>query len=159
MSVAPSRRARLVAAIADRLETIRTSGGFATNAGEMVSVGYLPILGKDDPDVALALTIGTDIPNSALAPGKKVTIQLPLTVHLQVKGTSDDAWMTVEAGIADVKKAMEQITDRTVQGLIQPEITRGNTTTLARASGDESQGARLVYTLTYEEAFGDPIGV
>lgn len=153
----PSRRARVIAAFADRLATIQADRDprFGTNVGQALYVNELPVLGEDDPPAALALTIGTDAAKSQF---KKCFIELPLNVQIQVHGRVPNAWQVLEAAIADVKVAVENVSDRTLGGLVEPDIVRGQTQTFPRTAGGEVFGATLPYIVTYEEAVGDPIG-
>lgn len=153
----PSRRARIIARVADRLEAITIDAGYSTDAGRALTVGFTPTLGDDDPEVALALTVGTDGPGGLMK--RKGQLTLPLIVHVLVNSTAVDAWMRVEAALADVKVAMEKTSDRTLDGLIEPEIERGATTPARRESASDALGVTVPYTVTYQEAFGDPYGV
>lgn len=149
-----SRRADLLSAIATRLAAITVANGYVTDAGQAIFVNETPTLGPDDPDAAIAVLIGDDQIRAA-QPGKKLLIALPITVQALVKADLDDAWLTAEGVLADVKQAIEQ-DDLTLGGLAEQEIQRGQTRTVPREPSNTTVGVAIGYVAHYAEQWGNP---
>lgn len=149
----PSRRQRIIESIIGRLEAINGEGNFQTNAGVAAFFkGYRPTLGDADPDFAIALTIGTD---RLQWQGNKMLIDLPIEISALAKVDKEDAFASIEALIADIKRAME-LDDTTLDGLLRDDLEREPTTTFDRRGGAPDEGAVLVYVAPYAEAWGAP---
>ena len=72
-----------------------------------------------------------------------------------VKADTESPWSTVEAIVADIKKAIE--TDQDLAGTLLPRgLTRGKTRPFDRESGGEFVGAGVEYRLLYAEEWGAP---
>ena len=148
----PIRRQEILTVLRDRLETIAIAAGYQTDAGENVFLGELPALGEDDPDVALAIVVGDEVPQYQ---GEQLFVRLPFELHTIAKADLDEPWLTVEQLIADVKRAIEQ-PDRTLGGLVRRMIEREAVRTVPREPGSTTVGAMVVYVAPYLEAWGDP---
>lgn len=148
-----SSRSLALAEMRTRLKTIRRINGFNTDAGQEVFLGEAPVLGADDPTEVLALVVGADTPGFQ---GEAVVVSLPVEVQINVKIEAlADPWMTLEAAIEDVKKAIE--TDHELGGkLIRRGLERGPTRPFDREAGSLFVGAGIEYTLKFGESWGAP---
>lgn len=148
------RRQRIVEVFLSNLGGISVEEGFRTDAGLNLYCGAVPELGteKGDPELALALIIGEDVITWA---GLKAFITLPIGIHILAKGTRAESWLTVEAALADVKKANE-LEDEFLGGLLTSRLKRGSTNTRPRESGSLMVGAQIDYEARYAESWGAP---
>lgn len=145
-----SKRQLALTELQTRLQNILVAKGYQTDAGDMIFIGEAPALGENDPTEALAIVIQPDEPGHQ---GEKVAITLPVEVWALAKTT--EPWATVEAVIADIKRAVE--TDRDLGGtLLARGLERGSTQTLAREDGQQYVGAAVAYRLRYAESWGAP---
>lgn len=145
-----SKRQLALTELQERLEGIASAAGYQTDAGALIFIGEAPALGESDPTEALAIVIQPDEPGFQ---GEKVAITLPIEVWALAKTT--EPWATVEAVIADIKKAVE--TDHDLGGTLLPRgLERGPTQTLAREDGQQYVGAAVAYRLRYAESWGAP---
>lgn len=148
-----SRRQDILAEFVDRLGNITIANGFQTDVGQLVFIGERPVLGPDDPDASLDVVVSADEPGYQ---GENVSVRLPVTVRAVVKASAGvTPWETVEAVIADVKKAIE--TDHDLGGLLVTRgLERGPVEPRDREAGDEIVGAGIQYALRYVEQWGAP---
>ena len=147
-----SRRQDILAELLDRLEGILETSGYQTNIGQLVFLGERPTLGPDDPAASIDVVVGADQPGYQ---GENVAETLPVTIHAIVKAGVLGAWATVEAILADIKKAVE--VDHDLGGLlIARGLKRGTAEPRDREPGDQIVGASIQYTLEYSERWGAP---
>lgn|SRR6185295_4965782 len=149
---ASSRRQAIVSFALERLGGIQVADGYATDAGSLVFAGAVPVLGPDDPAVALAVVLGTD---ETAWQGEHVELRLPIRISALAKGVSVDAWLAVEAVVGDIKRALETA-DRTWGKLVMWQILRGSTETFPQEPGSGQVGATVTYTAHYKERWGHP---
>jgi hypothetical protein len=135
-----------------RVGTIRIADGFATDAGEHVSLGEEPAVGPDDP-LGIALVVG-DEDSRWVVPGKACQVKLPVTVQALASVDLDAPWLAVEALIGDIKRAVE--VDDTLEGKTTWSMTRGPVQTLAREPGATTVGAKVPYWFEWKEGWGTP---
>lgn len=153
-----SRRQLILAAIVSRLETITIDNGYQTNLGQVVLLGELPRFGPDDPAQVTAVLPREDQPGEMQV--GKVRIVLPVDIALLFAPGTTNPGAAREAGIADVKKAMEA--DLTLGGLLvggrnhPAGMVRGTTETFDRSTGSEVVGAIMSYGCCYDETLGMP---
>jgi hypothetical protein len=150
-----SRRKLIVVEIVTRLQAIRRAAGFNTDAGLHVHVNEVPVLGPDDPDEAIVVVLDEDFPGHQ---AEHTFIRLPIDVQAMAKADPVDvesALMTAEDVLEDVKRAIE-LPDRTLGGLVQRQIERGTTRTMARDPGTPHVGVAVRYTAPYIERWGSP---
>jgi hypothetical protein len=159
--MADTRRERILAAIKARLEAISEAGGYRTNLGAVVKLGEIPRFGPDDPRQALCILPEEDqVDPGALQEGK-IPILWPISIAILVAPNLSQPWVIVEAGLADVKKAMET-GDRTLGGLLKGGMNnpggllRGTTETFPRQAGSEAVGAKITYAAPFWETWGNP---
>lgn len=145
-------RQQILEAVRARLQAIRTIDGFATDAGEQVFLGEAPMLGPDDPDVAIAIVIGDDVPTFQ---GEQVLLQLPLGLCALAKADLAEPWIAVETLLGDIKTAFE-LPDRTLGGLLRGQVERRPTLTLEREPGSTTVGVCVGYMARYTEVWGNP---
>jgi hypothetical protein len=138
----PTKRQLILAALEARLQT--------TN--HTVFVGEMRELGEDDPDVAIALLVGEDVPNYQ---GEKLAIRLPLPIAALAKANLDAPWQSVEGLLGAIKRAVE-LEDRTLGGLVKREIVRGATQVLQREPGSQTVGLVITYEAPFTEKWGNP---
>lgn len=153
----PSVRQAALALLVSRVELISVANGYQTNAGEHVSVGETVTLGPDDPEASIAVLIAPDAPGHQM---ENVVVELPLEVAAVVREGSAVltefgrySWFTVEAIVADIKRAVEQ--DRNLGGTVI-ELKRGPVRPFDREAGSEFVGAGVEYVLKYVERWGQP---
>jgi hypothetical protein len=151
-----SKRSQIIAAWKARLVAIAIGDGFETDAGLSVYVGFVPTLGEQDAELSLALTVGVDtVPNPLLKKGKAF-VELLLTVTVLAKTASLDAWQVLEAGLADVKRAIEGPTDKTFGGLVTAEIERVAADGIGRGSGGQALSTSQAWKVSFQETIGNP---
>lgn len=151
-----SKRQAAVAVILARLEEITVENGFATDAGENVSLGETPQLGPDDPDVALSILVQDDDTGHQ---GEHIVCQVPIEVHGIVPDNMASPTAAMEALVSDIKRAIEVAGDpaRSLGGiLVRRGLTRGSTRILRRAAGSEYMGVVVQYVATLGEVWGAP---
>lgn len=152
MSVPTTTRARILEAMRVRLAGIRRVNGYATDAGDRLSIGAV-FFGADD-DLALAL-----IPGDSKKVGSRQLRKKARTLELQIvamAATDDrDAWMRVEALIGDIKRAVET-DDAELGGLLTSPLEDGEELALSSGEGGESFGTSVFYIATYIEGWGHP---
>lgn len=156
-----SKRERILAAIVARLENIRTANGFRTDLGQVILTGEMPKFGEDDPDQVLVILPKEDqIGGPAL---EKIPLMWPIDIGVMLSPDLESPWTIVEAGLMDVKKAIEdQAKDHTYGGLLRggrdktggPQ--RGTTETYPRHSRSEVVGAVITWGFPYYEITGAP---
>lgn len=152
MAPATSRRQRIIEWFLGQLQTIATSGGFATNAGATVYCGFVPELGPDDPLVAIALTVGPDEPSVNM---EHVFVRLPIRIHALASASASAPWEAAEAVLRDIKEAIET-NDRTLGKLLPRQLERGQTETFERRSSSQTTGIKITYWAPYAEQWGGP---
>jgi hypothetical protein len=137
-----------------RVTAIQVANGFSTDAGLAVLFGETPMLGPDDPSAAIAVIVGDDqSPDPYANLGDDVLTQVPVDIQAIARADVDQPWQTVEAIIADIKRAVET-GDRTLGGLLTRNLQRGRTRTLNREPGATSIGASVQYAPIYLETWG-----
>jgi len=147
-----SNRQAALAALRTRLEQILVANDFQTDAGKRVFFAEAPTLGPDDEPAAIAIFPQEDQPGYQ---GEQVAIVLPVRVEANVRADSENPGATVEAVIADIKKAVELDHDlgRTVS---QRGLERGTTAPFDREEGSAFVGAAVTYLLRFPEVWGRP---
>lgn len=148
----PSRRQLILEALRDRVEVIATAAGYETDAGRAVFVGEAPDLGEDDPDQAIALIVGDEVPGSQ---AENVHTELPINIAALAKADIDQPWLAAEAVLGDIKRAVE-LEDRTLGGLVKLRLQRGPTRTMQREPGSATVGIAIQYRAPYVEKWGAP---
>lgn len=147
-----STRQTILEAFVGRLEGIQVATGSTGDLGHHVFVGETPTLGENDEPYALAVVLQ---PERQEWQGKKVWTVLPVEVQVLVP-VGESAWKANEAGIADVKRALE--VDHDLGGLLDAHfpMKRGPVLPYVRESGGQTTGATLTYELTFQEGWGTP---
>jgi hypothetical protein len=154
-----TRRQRILEAIKARLVRIRVEYGSQTDLGLQVYMGEVPTFGPDDHQQILAIIPREDVIDSQQV--GKVFLYLPIDVAVVVTPTVAKPWAIVEAGLADIKVAMET-GDLSLGGLLVPGrdnpqgMLRGTTEPFPRRSGSDVVGALVTYVCHYAEAIGNP---
>jgi len=154
----PTRRERILDAITERLVAISIANGFRTDLGKVIVVGEIPRFGPDDPTQALAVLPREDQIGETLS---NIPIIWPIDIGILLSAAVSKPWKTVEAGIHDVKRAME-LEDRGLGGLLTggrnnvEGMLRGTTESYPRVSGTDAVGALITYAFKYVEAWGNP---
>lgn len=150
--MATTKRWQVLQAFATRLAAIATSAGYRTDAGALVMVAEKRVLGPDDPDAAIAVMPGET--TVAQNPRSKLLEQLPIEIQLLVKSDiNKPGWMR-EAGLADIKKAIE--IDHDLGGLAPSNFTRGSTRPFDREQGSTDEGVGITYLVQIQEGWGAP---
>jgi len=147
-----SRREHILEELRTRLKVIRTAAGYATDAGETVFMGEAPELGPDDPPQAIAIVVEDETPDHV---AENVHSLLPVTIAALAKANLEEPWMTAEAVLADIKRAVE-LADRTLGGAVRLRMERGITRTMQREAGSETVGIAIQYRCPIVEKWGDP---
>src|SRR4051812_20178531 len=123
-----TKRQAILSELLNRVSAITVANGYATDAGLMILFGESPLLGPDDPTSAIALIVGDDQIDSPSSVGDDILTQLPVDLQIIARADVAQPWLTVEAGIADIKRAIET-SDRTF-GLLTRPLQRGRTRSL-----------------------------
>lgn len=133
-----------------RLEAIRVSGGYRTNAGQLVVFGERPTLGEDDASEAIAVSVAEDEPGHQ---AENVVTTIPVVLDAMARVAPAAAGQAIEDLIADVRAAVEQ--DHDLGGeTIRRGVERGPTKPLEREAGGEVVGATIIYRLIVAEKWG-----
>ena len=147
-----SVRSAAIVVLRTRLEAILVTGGFSTDAGQLVLLGEQPTLGADDPEASIAIVPQEDETGYQ---GENVVVTVPVEVQAIVKADAADPWLTVEAIIGDIKRAVE--TDHDLDSNLIPRgLTRGSTVPLDREEGTTFVGVAVTYRLQMKEQWGAP---
>lgn len=149
-----STRQAILTELLNRVSAIRVANGYATDAGATVLFGEAPMLGPDDPTSAIALVVGDDQIDPTSSLGDDILTLLPVEIAAIAKADVANPWVTVEAVIADIKRAVETA-DRGLGGLLTRGLQRGRTRSLDREPGATSIGAAIPYSATYLDAWGN----
>jgi hypothetical protein len=147
-----SKRQTALETVFTRLQAIKRASGYQTDAGLATYFGESPQLGPDDPDEAVAMVVGEDAVGYQ---GPKVVTRVPIQIQAIAKADLEQPWATIEAVIADVKKAVE-LADSVPGGNGALKIERGSTRPLDREPGSTTVGASITYTAQIHEAWGAP---
>lgn len=157
MNTPPSHRARIIAAVRDRLSRIQRVNGFRTDAGLCVVVGIMA-LGPDDASAAICIVPGPTQPlGSGMNEHQPTTLPLQIAAVARVNNMAhiSEAWLTAEAVVADVVAAMEDDDDdRTLGGLVHGDLRRGVVEPLERDSGLLDVGLLVNYEAPYRTTWG-----
>jgi len=149
-----STRRRILEGFKARLEAILRDGGYRTDAGTNVLLGELPLMGDDDPEVAIVVIPGEETP---LYVQVNITATLPVRVLVLAKAVLDEPWVAVEDVLADVITAIEQ-PDRTLGGLLTDpkQLVPGAVRPLPREVGSLDVGVVVEYRVSYTRGWGAP---
>ena len=148
-----SKRLLALAELRERLASITVVHGYNTDAGQYIYLGEAPVMGPDDPPAVIAIVLGDEeLGHQA----ENVVVTLPIDVQAIVKVSVDESYVTLEAMVADIKRAVEQA-DRTLGGLLVARgLTRGGVRSLPREPGSEFVGAVVQYRAMFGEKWGEP---
>jgi hypothetical protein len=172
-----SKRVIAVLDLETRLGKIQKSKGYSSDAGLNIFLGEVPILGKDDPDTALAiLLLNDEALEGSFTQGGLVRYKVPIEVYATAKIPSRARPLLVFEGlIADIKQAAEiegrdtgtnAARDRYL-GIIPDSdpakpvtlpkgFERGSTRVHFREGGSEIIGVTVEYFMSIEEQWGQP---
>jgi len=153
MSTTTPKRQLVLEAIKARLERITIPNGFRTNLGDFVHLEEVVELGPDDPGGVLAILVGDEVVSNRQM--EKLQLDLPVEIHVLVPAAPDCSWFNVEAGIADVKQAIE-LEDRYLGNLAYERMRRGAVRTREREAGSSVIGAVVPYLVPITEVWGAP---
>lgn len=155
----PSKREQILEAIIQRLLLI-LQPDYRTNLGQKVLVGRMPRFGEDDPSQVIAVLPKED--QVAPEQNEKVAILWPIDIAVLLSPFDfDEPWPTIEAGLMDVKRAIE-CGDPFYGGLLRGGRgnpggpVRGTTESFPRHSGSEVVGALITWGFPYTEVRGAP---
>lgn len=147
-----SRRQDALATLEARVSQIRISNGYQTEAGARIFIGEEPVLGPHDPESSVAINVRRDEVGHQ---GENVVLDLPVGVQAIVRADAAEPWKTIEAVIADIKRAVEQ--DHDLGGtLLRRGLERGSTTPANREAGSVFISAEVEYVLKFAEGWGQP---
>jgi len=152
----PSVRQQILAELLGRVAEISVEHGFQSDAGLKVLFGEAPQLGPDDPSELIAVVVRDDIPSDQSGHGVDadgvIVTMLPVEVQAIVKADLEQPWVTVEAVIADIKRAIET-GDRGLGGLLTLNLFRGRIRALTREPGSTFVGAGVEYRAIFAESW------
>lgn len=147
-----SNRQDALAEMKSRCEEILVDNGFQTDAGQLVFFGERPVLSESDPEAAIGIQPSGE---TRKYNGEQAVVTLTVDLVAHVKVEADDAGGTLEALIADIKKAVE--IDRDLGGtVVNRGLEGGDTRPLEREPGSNFVGAVVSYVLTFPEVWGNP---
>ena len=145
-----SRRSEILEAIETRVKAI-------DGLDAEVLVGRLPLLGPDDPDAAVAILPGEDIPDDELPRARRLWV-----IEVHVLGRQRN-WIDFEkillesvmtaiederASPAQVRVGMSVAPGSTLGGLCTA-LVRGTVTPVERVEGTKAEGVTIEYSLAY----------
>lgn len=149
-----SVRQAVLTEILARLAAITVANGYQTDAGQEIFIGELPTLGPDDAAAVIAVLVRDDaVEDVGGFAGDDIVTTLPIDIQPLAKADLDQAWLTIEAIIADVRQAIES-GDRTLGDLLTKKLERGRVRPFPRASGSTMVGAAVEYRATFNEPWG-----
>jgi hypothetical protein len=149
----PTKRARIIKAMADRLTTITRVNGFQSDLGTTLTIGGLAF-GPDSADEKLVLRIGDSEPTGSRGLPKSAR-QLPLQILIVSRRWHLETWVQLETLLGDVKKAIHA-GDNRLAGLLSDPLEDGPEITIPNEEGTATLGLGLVYTVKYVEVLGAP---
>ena len=153
-----SKRIGALTELKRRLEQITITNGFSTDAGKNVLLGENAKLGPDDPETAIAIVVGSST-EEHLGFSKVIVSRVGLSLQAFAKAAPADGadpFLVAEDVVADIKRAAE-LEDRTLNGYCSnPGFSRASVTPAKRLEASEYVGAKVDYSLTFEEAWGRP---
>lgn len=156
----PSKREQILEAIIQRLQRI-LQPDYRTNLGAKILVGRMPRFGENDATQVIAVIPKED--QVSPEQNNKVAILWPIDIAVLLSPDDfDEPWSTVEAGIMDVKRVIEDPDDPTYGGLLRGGRgnpggpVRGSTESFPRHSGSEVVGALVTWGFPYVEVRGAP---
>jgi hypothetical protein len=149
----PTKRARIIQAIADRLKTITRANGYQTDIGMALTIGGLAY-GPDDADEKLVLRIGDTEPTGSRGLPKS-TRELPLQILIVSRRWHLQTWVQLETLLGDVKRAIHT-GDNQLAGLLSDPLEDGAEVTLPNEEGTATLGLAVAYTARYVEVRGAP---
>jgi hypothetical protein len=149
-----SIRQAILTELLARVTAIQVANGFSTDAGLIVLFGETPMLGPDDPPAAIAVIVGDDqSPDPSANLGDDILTQVPVDIQAIARADVDQPWLTVEAIIADIKRAIETARSH-ARRTADADLQRGRTRTLSREPGATCIGASVQYAPIYLETWG-----
>jgi hypothetical protein len=156
--MAASKRIGALLEIKRRLQLI-AKPTFWTDAGLNVLMGEQPVFGPDDPDVAIAVVLGSST-DERQGLTKIHMSRLPLSVQAFASAAPKDGTdplIAVEEVVADIKRALE-LEDETLAGWTKPDggFRRVGVRVIPREEGSEFVGAAVDYELLFEDGWGKP---
>jgi hypothetical protein len=105
-----SRRQLALADLKDRLSWITKANSYSSDAGNLIFLGEVKKLGKDDPEAALCIIPACTEPpdGKPFTTGGTVRYKLPVHIHGIAKVARNSSPLEVFEGlIADIKQAVE----------------------------------------------------
>lgn len=147
-----SKRQTFLELIQQRLEGIHVAEGYATDAGDTVTLNEAPRFGENDPDIAIAILIGEDTPQRQ---GHAVLQVLPVEIQALARADLNEPWVVSEQVLADIQRAIE-VEDELMRGNAKRAIEIGQTRTIPREAGTTAVGVAITYLLHYGRAWGQP---
>jgi hypothetical protein len=155
--MAKSTRQLILEALTTRLAAIDGRPPFQTEIGNIIFTHEAPELGPDDPGAAVAVIVE---PDAVQWQKQNVLVDLPVMIGalVRVHGAAwAKAFETAEAGVADIKRAIE-LADRRlgIDNVDSRGIKRGATSIFERPTGSVTVGLGVEYTISYVEGWGTP---
>jgi hypothetical protein len=146
------RRLRILRALKDKLEQIKTANGFYTNAGDHVALGKFRQgvdLRSSLPQIVLNVTRTTTV-------AEGLQINLPVVMQGLIFEDVEDPLAVAELVMADIERALFGGTfDQTLGGLIF-DILIGEIEPVPREDGSQLAGLQVEVLLTYSRKPGEP---
>jgi hypothetical protein len=147
-----SLRQQILDALKDRLEEIRPGNGYETDAGLRVFQGRVALTEDDTlPVIALVPGDATVVVNA-----QRIKYRLPVTAEALTLADAIDPLVPAEALLADLKRALFRLDDRTLDGLVVDVEYGAPEGVEQRADGGTHVAARVTAVVTYMERYGDP---
>lgn len=147
-----TRRLAVLMAFKARLELVKTSEGFSTDAGFNVVLGEKTQFGESDPLPAICIVPAPDAPTHN---GENVSAVWAVEIQAIAEVDINQPVVVPEQVIGDIKVAIET-EDRTLGGLVPSRIRRGSTRTLPREPGSTICGVGITYGFQLTEQWGHP---
>ena len=151
-----STRQEILAEIISRLEGIRRTAGYQTDIGARVVIGEVPVFSEGDEEQWLSVEPSDSDINHSM---ENVGAEWIVEVQAMSRADAESPWLTIEALIADVCKAIENDsdgeTDRDLGGLCI-EIRKASDRIIKREAGSDYVGAAVGYRILFGRPWGTP---
>lgn len=162
MAPAPSMRQKIITALKTRVQAIRQTNGFSTDAGQEVTHGYQrPGAGDTMPRTAI---VPDELPETDAAHQDDAVMRVRWPIHFialaKVAADDVDPLDTAELLLADLKRGIF-LADRSLGGVLAANQEIGNVElggegTVDREDGGQFVAAHVTALVTFDELYGAP---
>lgn len=158
-------RKTILEAFKARLEAIRVTSGYNTDAGEHVFIGETVVFGEGDPAYAIAIVPAEQNRDfrGTLKSFSQFLVEIQIVLQTDARQpwlvidsvVIEDPWLVIEAALQDIKRAVE-VLENGKKTIAQYRIEAGQVRTVSREPGRTEVGAGVTYAVMLEETWGAP---